>query len=183
MLCIIEGPDRVGKTTLARGLQTKFKNEGRQCEIFKRAERSSNPMQAIIKDVFPLVHDRTIWIADRMHITEMVFSVYHKRKLLYSPEQLLWIDTCFGLAFDAAVLISLTAPTDILKQRYIETGEEIEFDLEIVSKMFIEACSSSSMLHATFDSYELDETDLLVAAYEAINPIVKIFMKESSYEF
>lgn len=168
MLVILEGPDRSGKTTLAQNLKVRFEAAGKKCEIFKRKERSENPTAAIFTHVFPLVYEETVWIADRLHLTESVFSSYYNREVVYPYETIGWIDTCFAIVPRRTALMLLFANPTVLEARHLATNEPPEFDVEAVSDLFVSAFEMSSMMKTWLDTGELDEQALTDEAFSAL---------------
>lgn len=136
MLCILEGQARTGKTTVAGLLLHKFRDAGVQARIFKSAVRSINPAAAIITQLLPLCFDEEcVWICDRAHVTEQVYTTLYSREQPYPAIMINRIDELMSLS-GGALLFHLTANRDTLEERMTKTNRQSEGDITEVRRLF-----------------------------------------------
>lgn len=172
MLVILEGPDRVGKTTLANKLKQLFESADYECEIYKSKFRSANPAVAIIQNTLPLVLEEKIWIVDRLHLTESVYTTYYERETPYPDNALDWIDQCFSLQTKRALLVLLTASFEVLEARHAATAEPYDFDIAKVANLFVDAFEYSQMVKAWVDTSELGPDELAALVFNAVKDTI-----------
>lgn len=151
MLIILEGQARTGKTTACQELIRRFRECGTQARIFKSNIRSSNPAAAIVEQLLPLCFDdRCVWICDRAHITERVYSTYYGRELSYDPNILAHCDGIMSLA--GTIMFHLVASADVLDTRMKATHRATEGSISDLSKLFEQFIAGSKIMTQVIDT-------------------------------
>lgn len=166
MLVILEGQARTGKTSVTHELIRRFRTAGIQARMFKSAVRSENPAEAIITQLLPLCFDDDcIWICDRAHITEQVYTLYNKRDRPYPSLMIARIDEI--MAMSGSLLFYLVTETDILEQRMAATGRESEGSIEMIRYIFEMYIRQSAITKRTIDTtiFSIEQvTDMIFSA-------------------
>jgi hypothetical protein len=123
VITILEGPDLAGKSTLARQLaelhNTEVLRQGPPPRGVNILERYLRPIQDWCYE--SMTNRPTHLVLDRWHVGELIYGPLLRGKSLLTPCQADYIDMVlqtFGCNF-----IHVTAPLDVLEQRYDMRGD------------------------------------------------------------
>lgn len=118
MLIIIEGPDRTGKTTLAKHLQETFCLDYIHCS----KPKTDNPYLEYLELIDSIKKPTVI---DRVYFSEFVYGNLWRGKCGFSDKQFEDLDFKYMEKFGYVFVIHADAPTETIKQRCIECGEDL----------------------------------------------------------
>ena len=154
MILILEGVDLAGKSTVAEALARRLKTE----VIHHGPPRSDLPLiqqySREIEAYQPGSGQHLVF--DRLHVGEGVYGPIKRGSSLLSEAQFEW----FQLLLDSrgAVVISMLPPLEVVRQRYLERGDEfVNLDeLEEVWRGYDQLFGTARVTHTVRDSLDVD---------------------------
>lgn len=121
-IVVVEGCDRVGKTTLCRRLEEEFRRRGHATRRLK-ASRPEPGVRALDEYAAPLLgYDQAAaWIVDRWHVGELVYGPLYRGKSRLSSAQRVHVEQM--LSARGAVKVHVTADAGTVRERMERDGE------------------------------------------------------------
>lgn len=161
MLLILEGPDCVGKTTLAVQLTKRLERAGYAVELRHCGPPTQHPLNEYELPLFDyrpggnraIIYDRHFW-------GELVYPELFGRATQLTPAIRLHIE--LFLMSRGAQLISVTAPTERIQRCISCRGDEL-VKPEVVSRMnylFSRRLVDSLLPYTAIDGFEIDNDDV-----------------------
>lgn len=139
MIIVLEGCDRVGKTTLANELSRNF-----NAEIHHFSKPKGDPYKEYGFFINGLDPEKN-YVLDRFHVGELVYGEIYRGKPALSIDQLIYLD--MRLRSFNTVLIHCDSDVETVKSKFIECGEESTkiCDVDLVLSKFREKIVLSSL--------------------------------------
>lgn len=139
MLIILEGVARAGKSSIAELLLKKLDNLGLATSILK-CDRGDNPYEDMVSTHLPAAYERdSVVIADRAHISELVYNSFYARTPPYPLIAMKRFDG--GLSLGHTLLVYVDARTDILVARHTISSRPLEgsneADIDTLKHLFV----------------------------------------------
>lgn len=157
MLLIVEGQRNTGKTTAIREFEriTKFENS----PLFKyqptdlKYPRPVFPVAQIVRDFSQKAFDKSrVWITDRGHISEQVYTELTGRKVNWVQSEMSWAE--YFLSYGNVLLVHFHLDVESLRVREAITGKPSEGDIETISHLFERAVKRSCLQKITINVAE-----------------------------
>lgn len=138
MLLIIEGQRNTGKTTSIK----KFVEIAGQPTsplfgvevVSTKLPREKSQIVQIARTFLPMAFDDKLWITDRLHISEQVYTSLTGRKVEWLPSEMSWAE--YFLSLGKVLVIQLTADVETLAERERVTGKASEGDISEIARLF-----------------------------------------------
>lgn len=159
MLVLFEGPRSVGKSTTISWAAKQLTQRGFKTEVVK-FERSSNPYKRMMEVMPDMANSGldVIYLMDRGHITELVYTFYHSRSVEYTLEQVMELDRLLS-TLDTLMVYMVCDPI-ILADRMENDEKESEGDIESILDLFQNAIELTTIQTAYVDTSLMSETDV-----------------------
>ncbi|MCH9665571.1 MAG: hypothetical protein K0U41_06940 [Gammaproteobacteria bacterium] len=126
MLILLEGPDRTGKTTLAKHLAEVFSLNYIHCS----KPKTDDPFKEYI-GLLDSIKEPTV--LDRGHLGEYVYSKLWRGGQSLSNSQFAILDKKFMSKFDYTLVIHCDAAESVIRERCIKCGEDL-LDLKDIQR-------------------------------------------------
>lgn len=135
VIVILEGPDLVGKTTLARRLRERAESASSPFREVRVSRRGPMPDEVSVYDEYvkPMVADipdDTLWIADRWHLGELVYgNTLRSGSRFDMPGEMTFgmVDRVLDIRSKPFKII-LMADDDVLAERHSQRGDSLTLD-------------------------------------------------------
>lgn len=162
MIVIIDGPRGSGKSLMCEALRMEFINTPIRVEKFK-STRPDDPFEEMIQAInsFSFNHDR-LFIVDRFHLTEYVFSVYHNRVPLSKLiNQTIHISRKLERA--SAIRVVLMASPEVLAERLKNRpeGRGPDMPLELVQPLWAASMAVDDGAKMVFNNHHVDRAAIM----------------------
>lgn len=134
-MIIVEGPDLVGKTTLAKYLESAIANEMGTGHVYQHLSKLPAGFD-FISGHLALVNERSVW--DRFHMSELVYSQALRGGISMHLEEYAFMDCAVRMSKGLVVL--LTGSEELIRERHSQRDDHM-FTLEQilqVNEIYIE---------------------------------------------
>lgn len=155
MLIIIEGPDRTGKTTLAKHLIDVFSLQYIHCS----KPETDNPYNEYIELIDSI---KLPTVIDRVYFSEYVYGKLWRGKCGFTEKQFYDLDLKYMEKFDFVCVIHADAPVEVIKQRCLDVGEDLlKFDeIEKCKYLFDDIIQKTKIPVLKYDSSYMSPEDI-----------------------
>ena len=137
MIIVLEGSDKVGKSTLGRYLAEKY-----SAELVHFSAPKGDPYKEYM-DFLDQADPSKNYVLDRFHVGELVYGELYRGKSKISLDQLWYLD--LRLMSHQCILVHCSTDPETVKRKFVEDGEEsskIE-DVEAILSKFKEKVNLS----------------------------------------
>lgn len=181
MLCVVEGCDGVGKTTLVKAMQQTMLQDGRLTTVLKAGQPLPG-VHPLTEYAYPIVSSPGAHlICDRWHVGEQIYGPAYRGHSRLSWAQRAWLDAL--LIGRGALLVHVTASHDTVLERCRSRGEDFLKEKDIPQVLRAFAHHAVDNVHwRTVDTTDLPLSEVPVIAtrlvdaamsrYKAVAPVI-----------
>lgn len=164
MIIILEGSDKVGKTTLSKLLEARYESE-----VVHFSAPKKDPYREYM-DFLDKADTKKNYVLDRFHVGEIVYGELYRGKSKVSVDQLWYLD--LRLQAHQALLVHCFTDSDTVKRKFIEDNEESSRleDVETILSMFKDAVTVSCLQRFDYNWQDPKSTPKL---FERIDFLIK----------
>ena len=124
MIICLEGPDKVGKTTMAKRFQTEFTRSGIPTVMLKRGPIKNDPMTEYLKPLEIMAQEpEVVYILDRWHVGEMIYGPLLRGESKIDEFQAAYIEMVMQSI--GALFMHVYAPVSTMLERWDEKPDEL----------------------------------------------------------
>ena len=129
-LVVLEGPEKVGKTTLARKIV-----EDKNTSLYVHNGRDNSTPSRLDQQIQVLNHIPGLVVFDRWYPSEYIYSKLQSREPSYSPKTVNRLEKDLGYVADFKFILSGVSVSDLMNRR-ANNLYEADADVDVAQEVF-----------------------------------------------
>lgn len=173
MLIVIEGPDRVGKSTLARAINDEIERRGRRSMLLHRGAPAPNDI-ALLDYALPIStyapggsdFDERSMVCDRLHVGDLTYGPIYRGETRQTKAMVEYTDAL--IVARGGLRVYVTADCELIKLRIRAEGEDNSYlkikDVEAIVNKYEQVCGAAGWKRVTTTNWVLARGEHVDAA-------------------